>query len=81
MRRRIIILANLIELIENGTISIISVESKLKACVDIEVTDRVTPEKFTESIQYLDKAELFSDGIDFYYEFIGSKVLLIDCAM
>ena len=81
MRKRIIELTNFIELVENGTISIVSVENKVKLCADIEETDQIFPEKFMESIRYLNKAKLFSNGIDFYYEFIGSKILRIDCAM
>lgn len=49
MSRRILDLSNLVELIENGILSVISVENKLKACSDITTTDSITPEKFIES--------------------------------
>lgn len=81
MSRRILELSNLVELIENGTISIVSVESKAKAFGDIPETDNITPEKFIESIQYLNEAALFRNGIDFCYKFIGKNGIHIECAM
>ena len=81
MRKRILELLNLVELIENGTISIVSVESKAKAFSNIPETDNITPEKFIESIQYLNEATLFKNGIDFFYEFTGKKSIHIESAM
>lgn len=81
MSRRILDVSNLVEAIEKGMISVVSVENKVKACSDITETDNVTPEKFIESLQYLNEAKLFRNGIDFYYEFIGRNGVHIDCAM
>lgn len=81
MSRRITDVSNLVEAIEKGMISVASVENKVKACSDITETENITPEKFIESLQYLNKAKLFKDGIDFYYEFTGKNGIHIDCAM
>jgi hypothetical protein len=81
MSRRILDVSNLVELIEKGTITVTKVENKIKACSDITETDDVTPEKFIESIQFLNEAKLFTNGIDFYYEFTGRNGVHIECAM
>ena len=81
MSRRILDILNLVELIENGTITIVYVENKVKACSDITATDNVTPEKFIESLQYLNEAKLFRNGIDFFYDFIGKNGVHIESAM
>lgn len=81
MRRRILDVSDLAEAIEKGMISVASVENKVKACSDITETDSVTPEKFIESLQYLNEAELFRNGIDFYYEFTSRNGVHIECAM
>ena len=81
MSRRILDVSNLVELIEKDTITVTKVENKIKACSDITETDNVTPEKFIESLQYLNEAKLFRNGIDFYYEFIGRNGIHIECAM
>ena len=79
--RRILDVPNLVEAIENGMIIVTSVESNVKACADITETDKVTPEKFIESLQYLNEAKLFRNGIDFYYEFTGKNGVHIESAM
>lgn len=81
MSRQILDVTNLVEAIENKMISIVSVENKVKACSDITETDDVTPEKFIESLQYLNEAKLFRNGIDFYYEFRGRNGVHIESAM
>lgn len=81
MSRRILEISNLVEAIEKGMISVASVENKVKACSDIMETDNVTPEKFIESLQYLNEAKLFRNGIDFFYEFTGKNGVHIECAM
>ncbi len=81
MSKRIANISNLLELIENGTITVTSVQVKTKAFSDITETDNVTPEKFVESIQYLNESKLFKDGIDFYYESTGKNGIRIECAM
>lgn len=81
MSRRILDVSNLVELIEKGTITVTKVENKVKACSDITETDNVTPEKFIESLQHLNEAKLFRNGIDFYYEFAGKNGVHIECAM
>ena len=70
MSRRILDASNLVELIENSTITVISVENKVKACSDI-----------MESLQYLNEAKLFRNGIDFFYEFTGKNGVHIECGM
>lgn len=81
MSRRILDVSNLVELIEKGTITVTNVENKIKACSDITETDNVTPEKFIESLQYLNEAKLFKNGIDFFYEFTGRNSVHIESAM
>ena len=81
MRKHIKQLSNLIEALETKMISISSVQCKAKACTDITATDQVTPEEFVESIQFLDEALLFRNGIDFYYEPVGNNSIRIECGM
>lgn len=81
MSRRILDVSNLVELIEKGTITVTKVENKIKACSDITETDNVTPEKFIESLQYLNEAKLFKNAVDFFYEFIGRNIVHIESAM
>lgn len=80
MGRRILDVSNLVEAIENNMISIVGVENKTKISIDIIETDQVTPEKFIESIQFLNKT-IFKDAIDFFYEFTGKNSVLIECGM
>ena len=81
MSRRILDVSNLVEAIENKMITVVSVENKIKARADITESDDVTPEKFIESLQYLNEAKLFRNGIDFYYEFTSKNSVHIECAM
>lgn len=81
MNRRILDISNLVEVVENKMISVASVENKVKACTDITETENITPEKFIESLQYLNEAKLFRNGIDFYYEFIGKNGVHVEAAM
>lgn len=81
MSKRITQLSNLVELIENDKITIINVKSQTKSSVDVTETDNITPDKFIESILYLNEAKLFRNGIDFYYEFTGKNGIHIECAM
>lgn len=81
MSRQIIDVSNLVEAFENKMISIVSIENKVKACSEITETDNVTPETFIESLQYLNEAKLFRNGVDFFYEFSGKNEIHIDCAM
>ena len=81
MSRRIASISNLLEVIENGTITVTNVQRKTKAFADVTETDNVEPEKFVESIQYLNEATLFRDGIDFFYEFTDENNIRIECGM
>lgn len=81
MSKRILELSNLVELVENGAISIVNVESKTKDIGGIKETKQIAPDKFIESIQYLNEATLFRNGIDFFYEFTGRNGVHIECAM
>lgn len=80
MRKRILDVSNLVEAIENKMVSISSVENKTKFSADITETSQITPEKFIESIQFLNKT-IFKDAIDFYYEFTRKNNVLIECGM
>lgn len=80
MSRRILDVSNLVEAIENGMISVNSVECNTKSSADIAETDNVTPEKFIESIRFLNRT-IFKDAIDFFYEFTGENNILIECGM
>lgn len=81
MSKRIASISNLLELIENGTVAITSVQAKTKAFADITETDNVTPTEFLESLEYLNEAKLFRDGIDFYYEITSKTALQLECGM
>ena len=81
MRRRIAQLSSLVEAIENGMISISSIENKTKASADITNTDQVTPDIFIESIQFLNESILFRNSVDFYYEFIDKNGIRIEAGM
>jgi len=80
MRKRILDISNLVEAIENKMVSISSVENETKFSADITETSQITPEKFIESIHFLNKS-IFKDAIDFYYEFTGKNSILIECGM
>lgn len=78
--RRILLLSDLIEVIEDKMISVDSVECKTKFSADITETNKITPEKFIESIQLLNET-IFKDAIDFFYEFTGTNTILVECGM
>ncbi len=81
MSKRIASISNLLELIENGTVTITSVQVKTKAFADITETNNVTPTDFIESLQYLNESKLFKDSVDFCYEFTGKNSISIECGM
>lgn len=81
MRKQITQLSNLVEALESKMISISNVEVKTKACTDITVTDQVTSDQFIESVQFMNEAVLFRNGIDFFYEFTGDNSIRIECGM
>ena len=81
MRKQITQLSNLVEAIETKMIAISNVQSKTKLSTDITVTDQVTPDQFVESIQFLNEALLFRNGIDFYYEFVSDNNIRIEAGM
>lgn len=80
MSRRILDVSNLVEVVENKMISVDSVECKTKFSADITETNQITPNKFIESIQFLNET-IFKDAIDFFYEFISTNSILIECGM
>lgn len=80
MRKRITELSNLVEAIEEEMISVISVENNTKCSADYSEASQIAPEKFIESIQFLNET-LFKDAIDFFYEFTGENNILIECGM
>ncbi len=79
--RRITSILNLLQLIENNSLTISNVQCKTKAFADVTETDNVTPTEFLESLQYLNESKLFKDGIDFYYEFVGNNRIRLECGM
>ncbi len=81
MSKRIADISNLLELIENNILTISRVQCKTKACAVITETDNITPSDFIESLEYLNEAKLFKDGIDFYYEFSDKNNIRIECGM
>ena len=80
MSRRILLLSELIEVIENKMVSVDSVECKTKFSADITETNQITPHKFIESIQFLHET-IFRDSVDFFYEFTSTNNILIECGM
>ncbi len=81
MSKRIANISNLLELIENGTLTVTSVQCKTKAFADITETDNVTPTEFLESLEYLNESKLFKDAVDFCYEFTYKNSIRIKCGM
>jgi len=81
MIKRIANISNLLELIGKNVVAITTVQCKTKAFADIKETNQVTPEKFIESIQYLNESSLFKDAVDFFYEFTGRNNICIECGM
>lgn len=81
MSKRITSILNLLELIENNTITVTNVQCKTKAFADITETDNVTTTDFIESLKHLNEAKLFRDGVDFFYEFTSNNSIRIECGM
>ena len=80
MSRRITDVSNLVEVVENKMISVDSVECKTKFSADMTETNQITPNKFIESIQFMNET-IFKDAIDFFYEFTDTNKILIECGM
>ena len=80
MSRRITDVSNLVEVVENKMISVDSVECKTKFSADMTETNQITPNKFIESIQFMNET-IFKDAIDFFYEFTDTNNILIECGM
>lgn len=80
MSRRITDVSNLVEVVENKMISVDSVECKIKFSADMTETNQITPNKFIESIQFMNET-IFKDAIDFFYEFTDTNNILIECGM
>ena len=80
INKRIVDVSNLVDAIENNMISIVSVENETKISIDITETNQFIPEKFIESIQFLNKT-IFKDLIDFYYEFTRENNVFIECGI
>lgn len=80
MSRRILDISNLVDAIENNMISVVSVENKTKFSADITEISQITPNKFIESIQFMNET-IFKDAIDFFYEFTDTNNILIECGM
>ena len=76
MGRRITQLSKLVELIESKIIAVEQVKGETVLSSDLTETDIISPIDFVESIQYLNEAKLFRDGIDFFYEFVGETLVI-----
>lgn len=73
--KRIVKLSNLVELIENGIITVCKVKNNITIADDVTETKGIEPSNFKESIQYMNKAKLFRDAVDFFYEFTNGKLI------
>lgn len=80
MSRRILLLSDLIEVIERKMISVDNIECNTKFSSDITETNQLEPEKFIESIQFLNQT-IFRDSVDFFYEITGTNSILVKCGM
>lgn len=74
--KRITLLSNLVELHENGAITIETVKNHVMATSDITDIQDIKPTDFVESIQFLNEAKYFRDAVDFFYEFKDGKLCL-----
>lgn len=74
--RRITMLSNLVELLENGAITIETVKNHVTASSDVTDIQDIKPNDFVESIQFLNEAKHFRDAVDFFYEFKDRKLYL-----
>ena len=61
-------------------ISVDNIECNTKFSGDITETDQIAPEKFIDSIQFLNET-IFKDSVDFFYEFTDENNILIECGM
>lgn len=74
--KRITMLSNLVELIENKVITVCKVKSDTTIAADVTETGTIEQNNFVESIQYLNEAKLFRDAVDFFYEFTNGRLIL-----
>lgn len=74
--RRITLLSNLVELIENGAITIETVKNHVTVSSDVTDIQDIKSNDFVESIQVLNEAKYFRDAVDFFYEFKNGKLYL-----
>lgn len=74
--KRITMLSNLVELIENESVKACKVKSDTTIVADVTETETIEPNDFVESIQYLNEAKLFRDAVDFFYEFTNGRLIL-----
>lgn len=74
--KRITMLSNLVELLENGAITIETVKNHVTASSDVTDIQDIKSNDFVESIQFLNEAKYFRDAVDFFYEFKDGKLYL-----
>lgn len=74
--KRITLLSNLVELLENGAITIETVKNHVTATSDVTYIQDIKPTDFVESIQFLNEATYFRDAVDFFYEFKDGKLCI-----
>ena len=75
LMKRITMLPNLVELIENEIITVCKVKSDTTIAADITETETIEPYDFVDSILYLNEAKLFRDAVDFFYEFKNDRLI------
>lgn len=76
MSMQITQLSNLVELIEDRTISVENVRCETTMSSDTKETNYVETTDFVESLQYLNEAKLFKNGISFFYEWINFYLII-----
>lgn len=74
--KRITLLSNLVELLENGAITIETVKNHVTATSDVTDIQDIKALDFVESIKLLNEAKYFRDAVDFFYEFKNGKLCL-----
>lgn len=74
--RQITMLSNLVELLDNGAITIEIVKNHVTAHSAFTEVQDIKPIEFVESIQFLNEAKYFRDAVDFFYEFKNGKLYL-----
>lgn len=76
MRKQIASTSNLLQLIENGTLTISNARCELTIASDVTEPYEVTPTDFIDSIKHLNESKLFKDAVDFAYEWKNGELVI-----